>query len=313
MADDVSIDLVPSDLKDREEFVARLQSIYPDHPNEILDRLAQPDRYVSFWLNPLVPDAPSIQGEGIDASPLLKHTDREAVTHSTAAETGALYIQNPSSHFAVQCLEIEANLEVLDLAAAPGGKTIAIAALMGNTGRVAAVEPVAGRFHRLRANVERCGVSCVDFYKRDGRTVGRAVPESFDRVILDAPCSSEARMRWHDASTYKHWQLRKIKETQSKQKALIMSAYQALKPGGLMVYCTCSFAPEENELVVAHLLKRTSAELLDIDIERPTNAQPGLASWRGKTLKGPLTKTVRIVPDMVWDGFFVAKVRKPAC
>ena len=107
--------------------------------------------------------------------------------------------------------------EVLDLAAAPGGKTLAIAALMNNTGRIAAVEPIRGRFHRMQANLRRCGVSNVQFYQRDGRSVGRLVPERFDRVLLDAPCSSESRMRWLDQQSFEQWSLRKIRETQRKQ------------------------------------------------------------------------------------------------
>ena len=311
---------VPIDLNDRDEFHARLIALYPDHAEEILDRFWQEERHVSFWHNPLVQSGTmfhdvmggeEVVGEEIEGSSLLKHHDRALITHSSAAERGGIYIQNPSSYFAVECLDVAPEMEVLDLAAAPGGKTIAIAALMANTGRLAAVEPVASRFHRLRANVARCGVSNVDFYQRDGRTVGRVVPEAFDRVILDAPCSSEARMRWYDRTTYQHWQLRKIKETQRKQKGLIMSAFQALKPGGVMVYCTCSFAPEENESVVAHLLRRTSAELLEIELPLPPSAQPGVTEWRDRKIKGALEKTVRIRPNEVWDGFFVAKLRKP--
>lgn len=309
---------LPIELNDREDFLSRLTALYPEYVDAIIDRFWQEDEYVSFWHNPLVQTSTNAEaiggvltGEKIKCSPLFKHKDRDVITHSGAAENGAIYIQNPSSYFAVECLDVAPEMEVLDLAAAPGGKTIAIAALMENSGRLAAVEPVAGRFHRLRANVDRCGVTNVDFYQRDGRGVGRAVPATFDRVILDAPCSSEARMRWHEPATYKHWQLRKIKETQRKQKGLIMSAFQALKPGGVMVYCTCSFAPEENEIVVAHLLKRTSADLLDIELQLPESAQTGIKEWRGRDIKGAVDKTIRIRPSDVWDGFFVAKIRKP--
>lgn len=303
---------VPIDLSDRDEFLSRLTALYPKEVDSVLDRFWHEDRYVTYWHNPLIEnETETLPGEKVECSPLLKHEERTVITHSSSAENGAIYIQNPSSYFAVECLDVKPDMEVLDLAAAPGGKTIAIAALMANTGRLAAVEPVPRRFHRLRANVARCGVTNVNFYQRDGRSVGRVVPEGFDRVILDAPCSSEARMRWTDPTTYQHWQLRKIKETQRKQKGLIMSAFQALKPGGVMVYCTCSFAPEENESVVAHLLKRTSAELLDIDLPLPASAQNGVTEWRDRKIKGGLEKTVRIRPDEVWNGFFIAKLRKP--
>ena len=126
--------------------------------------------------------------------------DHPIAQHPAATE-GAIYIQNPSSYFAVKTLAPVLDEEVLDLAAAPGGKTLAMAARMQNTGRIAAVEPIRGRFHRMQANLRRCGVTNVQFYQRDGRGVGRAVPDRFDRVLLDAPCSSESRMRWPPHST----------------------------------------------------------------------------------------------------------------
>ncbi|MEE6246559.1 MAG: RsmB/NOP family class I SAM-dependent RNA methyltransferase, partial [Pseudomonadota bacterium] len=227
-----------------------------------------------------------------------------------AASAGQLYIQNPSSYFAVQVLAPEADEQVLDLAAAPGGKTIAIAARMNNSGRVAAVEPIRGRFHRMQANLSRCGVTNVQFYMRDGRGVGRAVPDRFDRVLLDAPCSSESRMRWQDVKTYQHWSLRKVRETQRKQKSLLRSAYAALKRGGVLLYCTCSFAPEENELVVEALLRKTDAQLLPIE-NLPQHSVPGLTHWSGKSLSSQLQQSRRILPNGIWDGFYLARIVKP--
>ena len=241
----------------------------------------------------------------------LYSVDRDAgISQHASAENGQIYIQNPASYFAVSILAPQPDEEILDLAAAPGGKTLAIAARMHNTGRLAAVEPIRGRFFRMQANLQRCGVTNVDFYQRDGRSVGRAVPERFDRVLLDAPCSSESRMNWLDASTYQHWSPRKVKETQRKQKSLIRSAYAALKPGGTLLYCTCSFAPDENELVVASLLKKTDAQLMPI-AEYPPNSMPGLTQWLGKLLNENLALTLRVLPDGPWDGFYVAKIFKP--
>ena len=93
----------------------------------------------------------------------------------------------------------------------------------------------------------------------DGRSIGRKVPERFDRVLLDSPCSSESRIRLDDPSTYQHWSPRKTREMVRKQRGLIRSAYLALKPGGELVYCTCAFSVEENEQVVDYLLRREPA------------------------------------------------------
>ena len=318
--------LLPENFRFAEDFCQRLEAVFgPAQAGRIIHELGQ-KTVSSYWLNDLRIDseADKVQlveslkqhlggslGEQVALLPGLYSVAREAgISQHGSAESGQIYIQNPASYFAVSILNPQQDEEILDLAAAPGGKTLAIAARMNNTGRLAAVEPIRGRFFRMQANLQRCGVTNVDFYQRDGRSVGRAVPERFDRVLLDAPCSSESRMNWLDASTYQHWSPRKVKETQRKQKSLIRSAYAALKPGGTLLYCTCSFAPDENELVVASLLKKTDAQLMPI-AEYPPNSMPGLTQWLGKLLNENLALTLRVLPDGPWDGFYVAKIFKP--
>ncbi len=305
------VNALPEDFQDADAFVEMLVTVYGETAAAVLTSM-QTERVLSYWVNPLV-DAPfEAIGAPLEGMPEMRCLPRDSeFTSSDAATNGRVYIQNPSSLLAVRVLNPQPGEEVLDLAAAPGGKTIAMAVAMHNAGRIAAVEPVKGRFHRLRANVERCGVNIVDFYQRDGRGVGRAVPGRFDRVLLDAPCSSQARMRWDDPSSYRHWTRRKVREASRKQKSLAMSGYAALKPGGCMLYSTCSFAPEENELVVEHLLKRTDARLVETG-ELPCNTIPGLTRWGSRTLREELALSARIVPDEVWDGFYLAKIEKPA-
>lgn len=309
--------LIPEDFSDRTVFADRIVEIYGESDaKRIFKALATSGGLVCYWPNPLRQGGQELKLPGRplhDGLTLRWCDDRSLITQSEAAAKGQIYVQSASSFYAVEMLDLRENMEVLDLSAAPGGKTIAMAARMNNTGRIAAVEPIARRFHRLRANVERCGVTNVDFYQRDGRGVGRAVPGRFERVLLDTPCSSEARIRWDNPLTYRHWRLKKLKETQRKQKALIMSAFQALKPGGVLVYCTCSFAPEENELVMAHLLRRTDAEIdpLTTKVEG-IPLRSGLTRWRRRQMPDALAGTLRIFPDTPWDGFYIARVRKPA-
>lgn len=302
---------LPEDLTDADVFGGRLVAVYgEDQAAEIVASMGKETRH-AYWVNPLRRGDVPVFGEPIPALPGMWSVPRDSdITYSEEASEGRIYIQNPSSQLAVRVLDPQPHEEVLDLAAAPGSKTIAMAVAMHNSGRIGAVEPIKGRFHRLKANVERCGVTNVEFYLRDGRGVGKVVPERFDRVLLDAPCSSEARMRWSDSSTYKHWSQRKVKETQRKQKSLLRSAYAALKPGGILVYCTCSYSPEENEVVVAHLLKRSEARLETLAII-PTNSVVGLKQWQGKQLPVDMQKTIRILPNEIWDGFFIACIRKP--
>ena len=295
-------------------FRERLVEICGEAAPRVLRSMGCPKRQ-AYWLNPLVARPPDFEpfGEplpGLEAVFSVGPDERASVTRHPGALAGWMYPLNPSSMLAVEALAPGPGEEILDLAAAPGGKTVALAARMRNSGRIAAVEAVRARFHRLRANLERCGVSNAQLYLADGRTIGRKVPERFDRVLLDAPCSSEARIRLDDPLTHAHWKPRKIREASVKQTGLLRSAYRALKPGGALVYCTCSFAPEENELVVDRLLKTepgASLEPLDFsDVPR----RAGLTAWRGQDCDSRLERTVRVLPDDLWDGFFVCRIRK---
>jgi 16S rRNA (cytosine1407-C5)-methyltransferase len=237
--------------------------------------------------------------------------ERDALVRSAPVLDGRAWVQNPSSWLPVIALDARPGEEVLDLAAAPGGKTTHLAARMANEGRLAAVEPVRDRFFRLQAAVRRAGATIVVLYLKDGRAVGRQVPGRFDRVLLDAPCSSEARIDADDASTWAHWSPRKVRECAHKQVGLLASAYAALKSGGVLVYSTCSFAPEEDEAVVDALLRRhPEAEVLPTDVPAATT-QAGLTTWDGDAFDPAVARCVRVLPDEVFDGFFLARLRKP--
>lgn len=138
---------------------------------------------------------------------------RQTLTHSPIIDQGKIYVQNLSSMLAPLILAPQPGEQILDLAAAPGGKTIQIAQMMHNTGILSAVEPIRSRMFKLRANLTRCNVKIAKTYPIDGRSVGRKTPERFDRVLLDAPCSSEARFRLKKPESWANWSLRKIRES----------------------------------------------------------------------------------------------------
>ncbi|WP_347244584.1 RsmB/NOP family class I SAM-dependent RNA methyltransferase [Thermogutta sp.] len=305
------------------EFITRLRKILPDSSlSSCLSSFLDP-KFVCFRVNTLKTDPQTLEKElgemavafekvqWLPEAYLAPPSMRDVLTHLPAFAEGRLYIQDLSSMLAVQVLDPQPGEEILDLAAAPGGKTCFIAARMQNRGRIAAVEVVRERMYKLLANVRTAGAQIVEAYLRDGRTVGNKTPNRFDRVMLDAPCSSEARFHLTEPETYARWSLRKIAECSRKQRGLLVSAVKATKPGGLILYCTCSFAPEENEAVVDYALRKLPDELEVAPISLPiSNWMPGLLEWEGQRFHPDVSKSVRILPTAEMSGFFLCCLTK---
>jgi len=210
----------------------------------------------------------------------------------------------------------KAGERILDLTAAPGSKTLQLAAELArqadpSASTLAAVEFVRGRFFKLRANLKAQGAEWVETYHTNGENVWRHRPNHFDRVLLDAPCSSEGRFHLSDPESWAYWSPRKVKEMARKQQRLLYSAVHATKPGGSIVYSTCSFAPEENERILAKALKTfgDGLQLEPLGIELPSMVPP-LTEWRGKTFPEAMQHARRILPNDQHQGFFVARLRK---
>lgn len=307
-------------------FLRRLEHILTPHHFACYQSALTTEKMTSFRVNTLKAEVEKIISElkELKFSPepiswcpdsfYLPASQRNALTKSTLLYEGSIYIQNSSSLFATLVLNPQPLEEILDLAAAPGGKTLHIAALMHNQGRIAAVEPVKDRFFRLKANVNNAKADIVKTYRKDGITIGRLVPERFDRVLLDAPCSSEGRFNLKEPSTFAFWSEKKILEMARKQKQLIHSAIQALKPEGILVYCTCSFAPEENEMIIDHALKKWGDKIEILPFNVPfSNYQPGLLSWKETHFSPAMKQAIRIIPDNKMNGFFICKMRKVGC
>jgi 16S rRNA (cytosine1407-C5)-methyltransferase len=260
-----------------------------------------------------------LRNEGFDVLPvewksdalIVPHEQRSDILTSHWYRKGQLYSQSLSSQLAPMVLDPKPGEEILDLCAAPGGKTLQMACMMKDSGRIAAVEKSKSRFFKLKANLKHHQVSCVDLYLMDGAGVWRKTPERFDRVLLDAPCSSESRFRADNPKTFEHWKLKKIKEMAKKQKALIKSAVNCLKPGGILVYATCSFAVEENEAIIHYALKHfqdaISVQPITLPIE---NTQAGLLSWQGKDFNPQVERSVRVLPNLIMDGFYLCRIKK---
>lgn len=225
---------------------------------------------------------------------------------------GLIYVQEAASMAPPLLLDPQPGERVLDLAAAPGSKTTEMSAMMENTGIVIANDPSPTRVRGLLGNVDRAGCLNVAVCRMDGPSLGRAVAGTCDRVLVDAPCSSEGTIR-KSPQALAHWSVAAIERFPSIQKRLILAGYLALRPGGQMVYSTCTVAPEENESVVAYLLSRQpEAEVGEAEL--PGLAmRPGLREWGREQFPEAVGRCRRILPqDNDTEPFFVALIRKPA-
>ncbi|MFZ9888265.1 MAG: RsmB/NOP family class I SAM-dependent RNA methyltransferase, partial [Myxococcota bacterium] len=179
-------------------------------------------------------------------------------------------------------------------------------------GELSAVEKVRPRFFKLKASLERGGAGrFVRTFLMDGSLVAKKVPGRFDRVLVDAPCSSEARIHLDEPASWEHWSERKVVEMSRKQKRLLVAGARALKPGGLLVYSTCSYSVEENEAMVAHALEELDEEFAVEDIRLPFgDTTPGLTQLGEYRFDPAVAHTHRVLPDGVLHGFFVARLRR---
>ncbi|CAM3884122.1 16S rRNA (cytosine(1407)-C(5))-methyltransferase RsmF [Serratia silvae] len=229
----------------------------------------------------------------------------EALRLGSAAEhlSGLFYIQEASSMLPVSALFAgrETPHRVLDVAAAPGSKTTQIAALMGNQGGIVANEYSASRVKVLHANISRCGVKNTALTHFDGRVFGAALPESFDAILLDAPCSGEGVVR-KDPDAMSNWSSESVTSIAQTQWELIDSAFHALAPGGVMVYSTCTLNAQENQQVV-HQLLATYGDAVSVEPLGDLFPQAQLAL----TPEGYLHVFPQIYDS---EGFFVARLRK---
>jgi len=169
---------------------------------------------------------------------------------------GAFYAQDVTAMRVSRLLDPQSGDRVLDLCAAPGGKTSHCAELMDDKGRVVACDLDEARLERLRTNMARLGITCVETARCDARHVPALLPTgSFDRVLLDAPCSNTGVLGRRAEA---RWRVREedIESLSARQSELLEAAARMPKPGGVLVYSTCSIEPEENERVVRGFLSR---------------------------------------------------------
>lgn len=236
---------------------------------------------------------------------VIKNANEKDIQKLDIYQKGYIYIQSLPSMVPPLVLAPKENENILDLTAAPGSKTTQIVSLMNGKGHVLANELDKMRCEKLKYNVKMQGADIVEVVNGRGEKIGSQYKEQFDRVLLDTPCSGEGRFTAYDVQSYRVWSPKKVNELAKMQKKLFQSAYDALKPNGILVYSTCTLNKEENEYILNWALKNFNLKMVDIDINIK-NAMPGINYGLEKDIK----KSIRILPSKDMEGFFVSKFIK---
>ena len=230
----------------------------------------------------------------------IKNADEKTLQTLPIYEEGKFYLQSLSSMVPPLVLEPKAGEKILDLTAAPGSKTTQMAMMMQNKGYILANELDKIRCERLKYNLQKQGVTIAEVQNKRGEKIGEEKPEFFDKVLLDAPCSGEGRFLANQVATYRNWSNKTVAQCAKIQKKLLKSAYQALKPRGILVYSTCTLNQEENEKIIQWALENLPVELATISLAIP-NTLSGLENCK---------QAIRMLPSKIQEGFFIAKLRK---
>ena len=307
-----------------EPFLEKLRRLIPSNQWDKVLKTVSLARPTTFRYNSLKRNAPTIketlepQGFKIENVPwykdafILRKGRQKDLEKTDLYTKGEIYVQGLSSMIPSLVLNPQPNDTVLDLTAAPGSKTTQLSALMKNQGRILANDNNPIRLEKLKANADNQGASNVETLPADdGGLVWKDNFEKFDRVLLDAPCSSEGRFQLDSPSTYGYWKVDTNRKMAKDQRRLFKSAFLSLKPGGTLVYSTCTFAPEENEMVL-NWAKETYGDALQV--EDVSQALPlhtrGLSAWGDLKFNPGVIKSIRILPTPDMEGFFVARLKK---
>ncbi len=312
-----------------EEKLARKRAVWLERTQQILgvdkaaaQELLNVERRQSLRLNPLIADPAETlkqlavigwRGTAYRWATNCYTVDEGAVAvrDSAIVASGAAFIQNAASWIPVLALHPQPDQRILDVCAAPGGKSSHIAAITNNRASLWVNDNSRARLVKTQTNFKRLGVTPTDTTLFDATMLARKLDgELFDKILLDAPCSGEGLMRLSRDKDFAAWSVAHIKRLQQLQKRIITQAWEVLKPGGTLVYSTCTMAPEEDEAVIDYLLRaREDAEVIPFKLGVPNSVLP-LRSWNGRPFNEAIQGCLRLAPSEDIEAFFVCKLRK---
>lgn len=227
---------------------------------------------------------------------IIENAKEDILKELEIYKQGKIYLQNLSSMLPPIVLNPKPQENILDMAAAPGGKTTQLAALSQNKAYITACERNKIRGEKLKYNLEKQGASMVNVMLEDAASLSDFF--SFDKILLDAPCSGSGT----DNVFKSNFTLELIQKSSKTQEKLLRKALKILKPGGEMVYSTCSILKNENEKVIEKVLKDFKANLVQVDFDDEIECLPCV-----------IKEAKVVAPNELFEGFFVAKIRKILC
>lgn len=230
---------------------------------------------------------------------ILENTTETEIRKLDIYNNGEIYLQSLSSMIPAIILNAKENENILDMAAAPGGKTTQISAISNNNALITACEKNKIRFERLKYNIEKQGANRVNLLLEDARNLDNYF--SFDKILLDAPCSGSGIICINNEDFIKYFNEELIKRSKKVQFELLKKAINILKPNGEMVYSTCSILKEENEDNLLKILNNKNIEIIPINEEEFKDLPKLPVSIKG---------TLCICPNELYEGFFIAKLKK---
>lgn len=223
---------------------------------------------------------------------IIENAREEQIKKLKIYEDGEIYLQSLSSMIPSIILEPKANDNILDMTAAPGGKTTQMAAISQNKAIITACEKNKIRAERLKYNLQKQGVTCTYVMNTDSRKLDNYF--SFDKILLDAPCSGSGTIYTNDNIQITEELIYRSIKTQEE---LLQKALKILKNGGEIIYSTCSILLEENEKILEKVLQKSNVQIIPIKFEG--------VSQLPTTIKG----TICVLPTELYEGFFVAKIK----
>ena len=229
---------------------------------------------------------------------IIKNVTEKEIRNLEIYEQGKIYLQSLSSMLPPIILKPEEKTDILDMAAAPGGKTTQIATLTNNKANITACELNTIRAERLKYNIEKQGAN-VYIMVQDARKIDDFF--SFDQILLDAPCSGSGTLNLEDNKLKENFTKKLIDKSIASQTALLRKAINILKPGKEMIYSTCSILSCENEEIIEKIIKEKNIEIIPIEFE-------GIEEL--PLLPTKIKGTICVCPNELYEGFFVVKIRK---